>query len=88
MNSIQQQEQTIKDLNNFETTIQEEEESEEEEEEEIEVRNVCPKCEYEGHILVSKKRFDELENIEHNYADEELCINCENESDSEEETYE
>ena len=45
--------------------------------EEEERRNVCPKCEYEGHIIVSKKRAIELDEIEYGCAEEDLCIECE-----------
>ena len=51
---------------------------------EEERRNVCPACHYEGHIFVSKERALELDAIECGYADDELCLACEEgRSDSE-----
>ena len=131
MNSIQQQQQTIKDLNNFDLRTakiyclvfdgESEWEYNEEElreeinriyeniaeykgqkievacfytvittiqngEEEEEVRNVCPECDYEGRVIVSKSRARELQKQE--LFECELCFKCEEgqeESEEEEE---
>jgi hypothetical protein len=46
----------------------------EEDDEEEERANVCPECQYEGKIVVSKERARELDKL--GSADEELCLWC------------
>ena len=52
---------------------------------EEEVRNVCPNCWFEGHVVVSLRRAQQLQFLE--LCEDELCLRClENTSNTDEES--